>query len=64
MSFERLLVPGSTDLPDWECGTEMSAHRRELGGSARDTEIRIYRCASCQHELRLTVWIEPAEVAT
>jgi hypothetical protein len=26
-----------------------------------DTEIRIFQCPRCQHELRLTVWCEAAE---
>jgi hypothetical protein len=53
--FERLLVAGSTELPDCRCATEM--HLMAVvpvpGG---DTEIRIFRCPDCSHELRLTAW--------
>jgi hypothetical protein len=52
--FERLLVAGST-LPDCRCTAEM--HLMAVvpvpGG---DTEIRIFRCPECSHELRLTTW--------
>jgi hypothetical protein len=53
--FERLLVAGSTELPDCRCTAEMHlmAIVPVLGG---DTEIRIFRCPDCSHELRLTAW--------
>ena len=53
--FERLLVAGSTELPDCRCAAEMhlTAIVPVLGG---DTEIRIFRCPDCSHELRLTAW--------
>ena len=53
--FERLLVAGSTELPDCRCATEMhlTAIVPVPGG---DTEIRIFRCPDCSHELRLTAW--------
>jgi hypothetical protein len=53
--FERLLVAGSTELPDCRCTAEMNlvAIVPVLGG---DTEIRIFRCPDCNHELRLTAW--------
>ena len=53
--FERLLVAGSTELPDCRCATEMhlTAIVPVPGG---DTEIRIFRCPDCGHELRLTAW--------
>jgi len=53
--FERLLVAGSTELPDCHCTAEMHlmAIVPVLGG---DTEIRIFRCPDCSHELRLTAW--------
>jgi hypothetical protein len=54
-SYERLLVPGSTELPECRCGEEMQIARDEP--SARtDAEIRVYKCPLCQHEMRLTVW--------
>ena len=53
--FERLLEAGSTELPDCRCGAEMklTAIVPVAGG---DTEIRIFQCANCRHELRLTAW--------
>jgi hypothetical protein len=57
--FERLLVAGSTELPDCRCTAEMNlvAIVPVLGG---DTEIRIFRCPDCNHELRLTAWQDDA----
>jgi hypothetical protein len=53
--FERLLEAGSTELPDCRCTAEM--HLMAIvpvhGG---DTEIRVFRCLNCSHELRLTAW--------
>ena len=53
--FERLLEADSTELPDCRCAAEMSlmAIVPVAGG---DTEIRIFRCPDCSHELRLTAW--------
>ena len=53
--FERLLEPGSTELPDCRCAAEMNqmAIVPVPGG---DTEIRIFQCPDCSHELRLTTW--------
>jgi hypothetical protein len=53
--FERLLEAGSTELPDCRCAAEMNlmAIVPTAGG---DTEIRIFRCPTCSHELRLTAW--------
>ena len=53
--FERLLEAGSTELPDCRCAAEMHliAISRAPGG---ETEIRIFRCPNCNHELRLTAW--------
>src|SRR5215471_2497150 len=53
--FERLLVAGSTELPACRCATEMhlTAIVPVPGG---DTEIRVFRCPDCSHELRLTAW--------
>jgi hypothetical protein len=56
-SLESLLLPGSTDLPDCRCGAEMSLVGAKPG-DAGDTEVRIFRCDACQHELQLMVWRE------
>jgi hypothetical protein len=62
--FERVLSVDSTELPDCRCGVEM--HLTSIvpvpGG---DSEIRVFRCPDCNHELRLTIWHDdaPARVA-
>jgi hypothetical protein len=55
-SYERLLVPGSTDLPDCHCGELMHIEGGEELSNRTDAQIRIYRCPVCHHEMRLTVW--------
>jgi hypothetical protein len=57
-SFERLLVPGSTELPECRCGEEMKVARYERLPDQIDTHIRIYICPICGHEMRLTVWAD------
>jgi DNA-directed RNA polymerase subunit RPC12/RpoP len=54
--FERLLEAGSTELPDCRCGAEMNLVTVVGPASDDDTEIRIFRCPNCSHELRLTAW--------
>jgi hypothetical protein len=53
--FERLLEAGSTELPDCRCTAEMKL-MAIVPRADGDTEIRIFRCAHCSHELRLTAW--------
>jgi len=52
-ALEQLLVPGSTELPDCRCGAEMQLLRVKPCG---DTDIRIFKCESCDHEFQLMVW--------
>lgn len=54
--FERLLVPGCTDLPPCVCGKEMQVARTCSVPESADTHIRVYVCPTCHHEMRLTVW--------
>jgi hypothetical protein len=56
--LDRVLVPGSADLPDCQCGAEMHLAKSKLCENSRDAEIRIYQCPACAHELRLMVWTE------
>jgi hypothetical protein len=56
--IERLLMPNSTERPDCRCGAEMEFAAAERAGDG--AEIRIYRCATCEHEMRLAVWIDAA----
>ena len=55
-SYERLLVPGSTEFPDCRCGEVMHIAGVDELSDRTDAQIRIYRCLACQHEMRLTVW--------
>ncbi len=54
--FERILVPGSTELPDCRCGAEMRMTSTTPRADSPDVELRVYQCSVCDHELRLTVW--------
>jgi hypothetical protein len=54
--IERLLVPGSTELPRCQCGDEMRVTSRDPLPKKDDAHIRIYKCPSCAREMRLTVW--------
>jgi hypothetical protein len=58
--LERVLVPGSAEMPDCQCGAEMRLVRSKVSDKSPDTEVRAYECPACRHELRLMVWIEPA----
>ena len=58
--IERLLEPGSTDLPTCRCGYEMYFASMEAVERHADCSIKVYRCGACQHELRLTVWCAEA----
>ena len=60
-SFEKLLAPGSTELPDCRCGAEMHLFAAKPCGE--ETEIRIFRCEICHHEFQLMVW-KPIEAQT
>jgi hypothetical protein len=52
-TFENLLAPGSTELPECKCGADMRLFRTK---PLEDTEIRVFRCDSCHHEFQLMVW--------
>ena len=63
--FERLLVPGCTDLPACRCGKEMQIARTSSLLESTETHIRVYDCPACHHEPRLTVWgAEPEDLRT
>jgi hypothetical protein len=61
--LERVLVPGSAELPSCRCSAEM--HLLDIvmvqGG---DSEVRIFRCRDCGHELRLTIWRSDVSAAS
>jgi hypothetical protein len=54
--LERVLVPGSTELPDCRCGQEMRLTGTHAAGP--DAELRRFRCDACGYEVRLTVWTQ------
>jgi len=53
--LERVLVAGSTDLPDCRCSAEMRLIA-VVPVPGDDSEVRVFQCEACHHELRLTVW--------
>jgi len=55
-AFERLLVPGFTELPVCRCGKDMHTASINPFPERTDTHIRVYHCSACHHEMRLTVW--------
>ncbi len=54
--IERLLEPGCVELPDCRCGMAMGLTSSDAVPHQTTARIRIYRCAACKHEMRLTVW--------
>jgi hypothetical protein len=56
--LERILEPGSSEMPDCHCGAEMHLVRSEPADASPSAEIRIYECPNCKRELRVMVWIE------
>jgi hypothetical protein len=59
-AFERLLVPGCTELPACRCGNKMQIASFDPLPESGDAHIRVYKCSSCHHEMRLTVWASDA----
>jgi hypothetical protein len=55
-AFERLLVPGCTELPACRCGKEMQIASLNQLSERSDAHIRVYSCPACHNEMRLTVW--------
>ncbi len=49
-SFDRLLVPACP------CGQKLSLAAPNPLPKQDTTHVRIYRCADCGHETRITVW--------
>jgi hypothetical protein len=55
-AFDRLVVPGFTELPVCRCGKDMHIASINRLPERTDTHIRVYDCPACHHEVRLTVW--------
>jgi len=60
--FERVIGASSMKLPDCPCGAEMHL-TTVVPTSAGDSEIHVFRCGDCDHELRLTIWHDNASAA-
>jgi hypothetical protein len=60
-NFERLLEPGSIDLPECRCGNEMHFANVVFPPNETTTHVRVYVCGACEHQMRLTVWGHPLE---
>ena len=56
MTIERWLERGAADLPTCKCGSEMDL--AETVEKTNDTQLRIFLCPSCRHEMRVMVWSE------
>ena len=56
--IERLLEPGSKELPECQCGETMTLTRTETASS--DTSRKIFHCDACGREMRLMVWMDSA----
>jgi hypothetical protein len=55
LKFERVLATGSRELPQCRCSSAMNL-LSIVPVPEGDSEIHIFRCSDCNHELRLTVW--------
>src|ERR1041385_368425 len=55
-SIERLLEPHSAETPECRCGNPMTIEAFTAVPGRADCHVRIFKCSSCDHELRLTVW--------
>jgi hypothetical protein len=57
-NLERFLEPGCTEMPTCRCGHQMAIRCTYSVPKKTATHVRVYKCAACHHELRLTVWGE------
>ena len=46
-------------MPDCRCGAEMTLMRTAQSDDSLTTEVRMYQCPVCEHELRLMAWRDP-----
>jgi len=60
MSIGQLLEPGNAELPDCICGKQIKVFSVPPASERRDSYVRVYKCPSCQHEMRVTVWSDDA----
>jgi hypothetical protein len=54
--FEQLPAAENSVVPDCRCGQKMQSAGCKTSPSNTDSQIRIYRCPGCEHEMLLTVW--------
>jgi lipopolysaccharide biosynthesis regulator YciM len=50
MSSDRMLIPACT------CGKNLTLFTLKSMPHGDVTHVRIYRCASCDHEMRVIIW--------
>jgi hypothetical protein len=53
---ERFLEPDCDELPVCRCGKEMYIASTRSSPKMADVDIRIYNCATCEHEMHLAIW--------
>jgi hypothetical protein len=54
------LLESAKELPACMCGKQMKVFKVTRLAEHTDSHIRVYKCATCQHEMRLTVWTDSA----
>jgi len=54
--LKGLPEPCCTEMPICRCGEEMAMQRAYSVPRKTDTHVRVYKCVTCDHEMRLTVW--------
>ena len=52
--FERLLEPGSSEVPACRCGDDMIVI--SVRPKSADASVKTFQCPSCSSELRLMIW--------
>jgi hypothetical protein len=53
---------GSAELPDCRCGKPMHLASPEPKQERADAHVKVYKCGTCGHEFRLTIWAADAAV--
>jgi len=62
--IEDVLAVGSTEMPDCLCGAEMTLVQSGPTDKSAGTQVRLYECPACKHQLNLMVWHEaPLDLA-
>ena len=62
-AFERFFMPACSEGPACRCGEKMQLTCINPLPATPDVHIRVYNCAACSHEMRLTVWADADSVS-